>query len=1494
MFMGWRKALKEAPPTMIRRILRTLAFVAALAPFSSQAAITASDFLTLTYTDSGGTLPYRMYVPGGYSAATKYPLVLFLHGVGENGNNNTSQLNNRANGAFVFAEQAANPAFMIAPQNWNGASGWGSPVLRTQILAVIQKAQNDYNIDKDRIYVVGLSNGGAGTWDQLNTYPWLYAAGVPCCGWGTATEKIKNIPVWNFHAANDPTVGIASSDNVINGLRNLGGNPIYTRYDTGGHGSWGPAYQTPEMVNWLFAQRRGVRDWTNIPNLAITSPTPNRGYHTTATTLALSGTATDMLPADGANTGITSIAWTNDRGGSGTATGTTSWSIPSVGLVSGLNKIRVLATGTSFKSGNGGNTTFTDVIFVRQATAGDTTAPVVTITSPATTPITVTSQLYTMVGSASDANGVVDFYWSSDRGYNGTCDSSWPIVLLPGANVITVSAKDAAGNIGTKVVTINFNAPSGNQPPSVSAGRDQTVILPANSISLDGTITDDGLAPGNTSTTASWSKVSGPGTVMFANASSVDTTATFSAAGVYVIRLTGSDGALSATNDATVVVGQQRLLFDFGDPALTTTGNWNNVTTITTGAKITGAKDSTGATTAVNLSLPAAFTGINANGTTTATFFPGTAQQDSFYVGNTAVGQVQLTGLDTAASYHFTFFASRSTVDDRNTVYTINGTSVSMDASDNTLNVVHITNVTPAAGGTVTLSIAADNGTGYGYLGVLDVVRLSASTGDTTAPSVSITAPTSNATTTVTTSTINIGGTASDNVGVTQVTWGNDRGGSGTATGTTAWSVSNVALLSGVNVITVTARDAANNTSTDTLTVTYNPPDTTAPVVTITTPTSNATIAVTTATINMGGTASDAVGVTQVAWANDRGGSGVATGTTAWSVNNIALLSGANVITVTARDAANNTSTDTLTVTYTPPDTTVPTVAITTPTTNATTTVTTATINLGGTSSDNVGVTQVTWTNDRGGSGIATGTTAWTISNIALVSGANVITVTARDAANNTATDTITATFNSPDTTIPAVTITAPTANATATVTIATINLGGTASDNVGVSQVTWANNRGGSGTATGTTAWTVSNIALLSGANVITVTARDAANNTATDTITVTYNPPDTTAPVVTITTPTSNATTTVTTATISIGGTASDAVGVTQVTWANNRGGSGTATGTTAWTVNGIALLSGANVISVTARDASNNTSSDTLTVTYNPVQPPANSSPTLASGPLANPNPAVAGAAVTFAVAANDTDNDTLAYLWDFADGSNAVEAAPIHTFANAGSYVVGVTVSDGKGGSVTGSVTVVVNAPNNGGGNGGGGSAPTDSDNDGVSDADEIAAGTDPLNPNSGLMKPLLVTSLQGSVKFGVQGKDGVRVSGIVSGLPAQFKTDGVKVILNAGGATEIFTLNAKGAAKTATGTFVLKLKLTTDKATRTKSFLGGDAPFKAKLAKGTWADDWADEGITGTADAKNVPMQMLVKLTLNGQLYGVTIDATRNEKVGKGATFKKLK
>src|SRR5205809_943808 len=160
---------------------------------------------------------------------------------------------------------------------------------------------------------------------------------------------------------------------------------------------------------------------------------------------------------------------------------------------------------------------------------------------------------------------------------------------------------------------------------------------------------------------------------------------------------------------------------------------------------------------------------------------------------------------------------------------------------------------------------------------------------------------------------LTLGGIASDNVGVTRVTWANSRGGSGMAIGTTSWMANGIGLQPGTNVLTVTAQDAAGNGTMASLTVTLN--DTMRPTVAITSPTFGAMYSTHNALVTLGGTAADNVGVTQVTWANSRGGGGTATGTTSWAASGIGLQPGTNVLTVTAHDAVGNTTAASLTVT---------------------------------------------------------------------------------------------------------------------------------------------------------------------------------------------------------------------------------------------------------------------------------------------------------------------------------------------------------------------------------------------------------------------------------------------------------------------------------------------------------------------------------------------------------------------------------------------------
>jgi len=397
---------------------------------------------------------------------------------------------------------------------------------------------------------------------------------------------------------------------------------------------------------------------------------------------------------------------------------------------------------------------------------------------------------------------------------------------------------------------------------------------------------------------------------------------------------------------------------------------------------------------------------------------------------------------------------------------------------------------------------------------------------DGIAPSIAITSPTTGSTYTTTSGTITISGTASDNDEVSTVIWMlSSSSSSGTASGTTSWSVSNIPLVLGNNTFTVTATDCSGKTATDTLTVTYTAADTTAPSIAISSPTTGSTYSTSSGTINISGTASDNVGVSAVTWANAANGtSGTASGTTSWSKSAISLVAGSNIITVTASDSAGNKASDTLTVTYTAADTTAPSIAISSPTTGSTYSTSSGTINISGTAGDNVGVSAVTWANAANGtSGTASGTTSWSISQISLQKGTNTIAVAATDSAGNTSSAIITVTYTaeetvapmaaqspaesvSGDNTNPVVTIKSPTSGRYYRIRSSAINLAGTASDNVGVTTVTWVNGaNGATGTATGTTNWSITGINLEIGRNIITITAYDEAGNSSSDQILVT-----------------------------------------------------------------------------------------------------------------------------------------------------------------------------------------------------------------------------------------------------------------------------------------------------------------------------------------------------------------------------------------------------
>jgi len=336
---------------------------AALALSISLANAATRDDFQYGNADDGSNLPFRYFVPPDYDGATAYPLILFLHGAGERGNDNEAQLNNNANGAMRLLDDdnlALQPVFMIAPQC--PTDGWWSGGTLTSAIHLVDQLATTYNIDPDRVYVTGLSMGGMGTWSAVTAEPDRFAAAVPMSGNGDTNPagNVADIPMWFFHAANDGTVGVEGSDNLVAALRNAGASTIYTRYDTGGHGIWPVAYTHPLLFQWIVSQQRGAPSTITAPILRIESPTSDPGYATEDATIDLAGNANHDTHA------IDSVAWSLVGGGNGTAEGTTAWSIAGLALNEGTNLIQVIATGPSLHDDYGGHTTFNDTLRVNR------------------------------------------------------------------------------------------------------------------------------------------------------------------------------------------------------------------------------------------------------------------------------------------------------------------------------------------------------------------------------------------------------------------------------------------------------------------------------------------------------------------------------------------------------------------------------------------------------------------------------------------------------------------------------------------------------------------------------------------------------------------------------------------------------------------------------------------------------------------------------------------------------------------------------------------------------------------------------------------------------------------------------------------------------------------------------------------------------------------------------------------------------------------------
>jgi predicted peptidase len=237
---------------------------AALACGTTAAADDAeTGFVKKTFKNADGTeSPYVVFVPHDYDGTKAVPVVLFLHGAGETkgGKKGPAEV---GIGPAIKKREKAFPAIVVIPQSekrtWQAESDDGK-----RALAILDEVTKAYKTDPDRVYLTGLSMGGFGTWSIAAAHPDRWAAIVPICGGvrggadgaKKAAGKIKDIPAWVFHGADDKVVPAKLSQDLVAALKEAGGKPRYTEYPGVGHNSWDPAYAEKELWTWLFGQKK--------------------------------------------------------------------------------------------------------------------------------------------------------------------------------------------------------------------------------------------------------------------------------------------------------------------------------------------------------------------------------------------------------------------------------------------------------------------------------------------------------------------------------------------------------------------------------------------------------------------------------------------------------------------------------------------------------------------------------------------------------------------------------------------------------------------------------------------------------------------------------------------------------------------------------------------------------------------------------------------------------------------------------------------------------------------------------------------------------------------------------------------------------------------------------------------------------------------------------------------------------------------------------------
>jgi len=230
-----------------------------------------------TYVFENDTLKYRILKPSNFNPNKQYPVHLFLHGAGERGDDNISQLTHggklflkkenreKYNSWVIFPQCSENDRWPnLKSDRWNETFD-SKTTEPNKSLGLVIRLMDEFiekkQVDKRKIYVSGLSMGGMGTFEILYRRPDMFAAATPICGSGStklASSYADKVPVWIFHGSDDKVVSPIHSLNMVNAIIESGGSPKMTLYENVGHGSWGHAFAEENYLKWIHSKTKPI------------------------------------------------------------------------------------------------------------------------------------------------------------------------------------------------------------------------------------------------------------------------------------------------------------------------------------------------------------------------------------------------------------------------------------------------------------------------------------------------------------------------------------------------------------------------------------------------------------------------------------------------------------------------------------------------------------------------------------------------------------------------------------------------------------------------------------------------------------------------------------------------------------------------------------------------------------------------------------------------------------------------------------------------------------------------------------------------------------------------------------------------------------------------------------------------------------------------------------------------------------------------------------